>query len=163
MGKTIIKDDKLVEDCWSIDVLSPATSDVDDEITPAISAEQTGSRRVVSLAQWTQNRDEYVSLGSVKGVAISNDDDVLALAQDIEYLDLICVQFPEAGDGRGYSQAKLLRDRLGYQKEIRAIGQVLTDQLFLMRRSGINAFELRDGQDLEASLQRLAPFSVSYQ
>jgi uncharacterized protein (DUF934 family) len=57
----------------------------------------------------------------------------------------------------------LLRDRLGFKNEIRAIGEVLTDQLFLMRRSGINAFDLQADQDLEASLARLRPFSVSYQ
>ena len=156
MGKTIIKDDRLVEDSWLVD-----SSTLDG--SPKTAPEIAGLKRVVSLADWKNNREQYVADGAVKGVGISSDENVLELADDVDFLDLICVEFPEAGDGRGYSQAKLLRDRLGYKKEIRAIGEVLIDQLFLMRRSGINAFEMREGQDLEASLQRLKPFSVSYQ
>jgi len=155
MRKIIIKDDKLVEDKWS--------TDLTDQNPGTTESEESGTLRVVSLEQWKQNKARYLSQNGARGVALSNVDDVLELSDDVEFLDLICLEFPEAGDGRGYSQAKLLRDRLGYRKEIRATGEVLTDQLFLMRRSGINAFELRAGQDPEASLKRLQPFSVSYQ
>jgi uncharacterized protein (DUF934 family) len=155
MGKTIIRDGILVEDDWLID-RSESASSLD-------AGKLTESNRVISLAEWQQNRDRYIADAGTKGLALCNVDDVLELVDDLQYFDLICLEFPEAGDGRAYSQAKMLRDRLGYQKEIRATGEVLTDQLFLMQRSGINAFELRDGQDPDVSLQRLAPFSVSYQ
>ena len=154
MGKTIIKDDQIVEDSWLLD-LSPDEQSLDLE-SPA-------ANRIVSLENWKKNKEQHLAGNASKGIAISNDENVLDLIDDIEHLDLICVEFPAAGDGRGYSQARLLRDRLGYKKEIRAIGEVLTDQLFLMRRSGINAFDLQEGQDVEASLKRLQPFSVSYQ
>ncbi len=154
MRKTIIKDDELVEDRWSL--VPPA-----DETVSKI--ECLTKNLIIPFEQWKQDRESLLAADGQKGVFISNDDDVLELANDIAVLDLICIEFPAAGDGRGYSQAKLLRDRLGFTKEIRAIGEVLTDQLFLMRRSGINAFELQAGQDLDASLERLQPFSVSYQ
>ncbi|MFT4714121.1 MAG: hypothetical protein ACJAVI_001462 [Candidatus Azotimanducaceae bacterium] len=155
MGKTIIKDGVLVEDDWLIDR--------SERVSSPDAGKLTESNRVISLTEWRQNKDRYITDAGAKGLALCNVDDVLELVDDLQYFDLICLDFPEAGDGRAYSQAKMLRDRLGYQKEIRATGEVLTDQLFLMRRSGINAFELREGQDPEASLQRLAPFSVSYQ
>ena len=154
MGKKIIKDDRLVEDFWLLDLAAEGAD---------TAGESAAKNRVVSLEQWQQNRELLLASIGPRGVAISNDDDVLELADDVAHLDLICVQFPAAGDGRGYSQAKLLRDRLGFKNEIRAIGEVLTDQLFLMRRSGINAFDLQADQDPEASLARLRPFSVSYQ
>lgn len=155
MGKTIIKDGILIEDDWLIDR--------SEGVSSADAGKLTKFNRVISLTQWKQNKACYIADTGAKGLALCNVDDVLELADDLKYFDLICLEFPEAGDGRAYSQAKMLRDRLGYQKEIRATGEVLTDQLFLMGRSGINAFELREGQDTEASLQRLAPFSVSYQ
>jgi len=154
MGKRIIKDDKLVEDFWLLDL--------DDEVSDA-TADRSQENRVISLEAWKNNRETLLASSGVKGVLLGNEDDVHELADDIDHLDLICVEFPAAGDGRGYSQARLLRERLGFKNEIRAIGEVLTDQLFLMRRSGINAFDLQEGQDPEASLQRLQPFSVSYQ
>ena len=155
MGKTIIKDGILIEDDWIIDRSGAASS--------AEAGKLTDSNRVISLAEWKQNKDRYKADAGAKGLALCNVDNVLELVDELKFFDLICLEFPEAGDGRAYSQAKMLRDRLGYQKEIRATGEVLTDQLFLMQRSGINAFELREGQDAEAALQRLAPFSVSYQ
>ena len=154
MGKKIIKDDRLVEDFWLLGLPAEGADTVAESVT---------KNWIISLEQWRQNREQLLASDGPKGVAISNDDDVLELADDVAHLDLICVEFPVAGDGRGYSQAKLLRDRLGFKNEIRAIGEVLTDQLFLMRRSGINAFDLQAGQDPEASLARLHPFSVSYQ
>ena len=154
MGKTIIKDDRLDEDSWLLDLAAEGADTAGESAT---------KNRVVSLEQWQQNRERLLAISGPRGVAISNDDDVLELAEDVDHLDWICVEFPAAGDGRGYSQAKLLRDRLGFKNEIRAIGEVLTDQLFLMRRSGINAFDLQADQDPEASLARLRPFSVSYQ
>ena len=120
-------------------------------------------QRKIQSAQAQYRHD----VGGIDNEGISRDGEdrrhAVHREDDVAHLDLICVQFPAAGDGRGYSQAKLLRDRLGFKNEIRAIGEVLTDQLFLMRRSGINAFDLQADQDPEASLARLRPFSVSYQ
>jgi uncharacterized protein (DUF934 family) len=60
---------------------------------------------------------------------------------------LIAVRFPKFGDGRGYSIARLLRERYGYRGELRAVGDVLRDQLLFMKRSGFDSFSLREDQD----------------
>ena len=76
---------------------------------------------------------------------------------------LLGVDFPNFNDGRGYTIARLMRERFGYQGEIRAIGDVLVDQLHYMSRCGISAFALRDDQYVEDALHALSSFSVSYQ
>ena len=62
------------------------------------------------------------------------------------------IHFPKFGDGRGFSLARLLRERYGYQGELRAVGDVFRDQLFYMESCGFDAFELRDGEDARAAL-----------
>ena len=78
-----------------------------------------------------------------------------AIAGDLAHFALIGVNFPKFADGRGYSSARLLRERYGYRGEIRAIGDVLQDQLFYMKRCGINAFAVRQDKDIEAALAGL--------
>ena len=72
-------------------------------------------------------------------------------------------KFPVFTDGRAYSGARLLRERYFYKGEIRAIGDVLIDQLYLMNRIGFDALALRDDQDIELALCSFAPFSFTYQ
>jgi uncharacterized protein (DUF934 family) len=78
-------------------------------------------------------------------------------------IDMIAVDFPKFADGRGFSIAYLLRQRLGFTGELRAHGPLLRDQLYYLKRVGFNAFTLREGQDLHAALASLNDFSVPYQ
>ena len=78
-------------------------------------------------------------------------------------LALIAVDFPKFSDGRGYSIARLLRERYGFEGELRAIGDVLRDQLYYLRQCGFNAFAVRADRDVEAALRGLADFSDGYQ
>ena len=78
-------------------------------------------------------------------------------------LALIAINFPKFTDGRGYSMASTLRTRLGYKGELRAIGDVLRDQLFYMQRLGFNAFDVRADKDIHAAGQSLGDFSETYQ
>jgi uncharacterized protein (DUF934 family) len=73
------------------------------------------------------------------------------------------VHFPRFGDGRGYSIARLLRQRYGYKGELRAVGQFTRDHLLYMERAGFDAFELREGEDAEAALAAFAELSAGYQ
>ena len=83
-------------------------------------------------------------------------------AEDFDKLALIAVRFPKFTDGRGYSIARVLR-RLGWQGELRAVGDVLRDQLFYMTRCGFDAFALRADQDAQAALTAFSDFSAPYQ
>jgi uncharacterized protein (DUF934 family) len=109
--------------------------------------------------------EQHAALAGRKdiGVWLSSSDEVEGMAGMILQLPVIALHFPTFGDGRAYSSAVILRTRLQYQGEIRAIGDVRRDELEQMQRCGINAFQLAEGQDLEASQQALSAFSYSYQ
>ncbi|HEX4619196.1 MAG TPA: DUF934 domain-containing protein [Steroidobacteraceae bacterium] len=86
------------------------------------------------------------------------------LAAELPRLDLVALEFPNPGDGRGYSQARLLRGRLGFRGELRAVGAgVKQDQVFLLARCGFDAMELAPGEDLEAARRALSRYTVAYQ
>jgi len=92
-----------------------------------------------------------------------NTDDLAALADRIGALRVIAVNFPKFGDGRGYSIARLLRERYGYKGELRAVGVVARDQLRHMAQCGFDSFLLRDGEDVQAALAAFDDFSEAYQ
>jgi uncharacterized protein (DUF934 family) len=81
----------------------------------------------------------------------------------VNELGVIAVNFPKFADGRGYSIARLLRERLGYKNELRAIGDVLLDQLQFMKRCGFDRFVLRADKNAEEAARCLSFFSQSYQ
>lgn len=90
-------------------------------------------------------------------------DDPGALAGSLERLTVVAVNFPKFGDGRGYSIARLLRERYGYRGELRAVGQVARDNLYFMAQCGFDAFELRAGEDPKEALAAFNDFSEVYQ
>ena len=90
-------------------------------------------------------------------------DDPASVAGGLERLARIEVNFPKYGDGRGYSIARLLRERYGFKGELRAVGQVARDLLWFMANCGFDAFLLRDGEDPQEALAALEDFSESYQ
>lgn len=121
-------------------------------------------RVIVSLARWQQEELATQPLASALGVKIPNTADVEQLWPVLSGAALICLDFPSFGDGRAYSQARLLRDRYGYAGEIRATGAaVVADQIHGMLRCGISSLELRADQDVETCLQAMRGFSAAYQ
>jgi uncharacterized protein (DUF934 family) len=96
-------------------------------------------------------------------VVLEPTDDPRALAERLPGLKLIAINFPKYGDGRGYSIARLLRERYGYKGELRAVGVVARDHLQLMAQCGFDSFQLREGEDAEEALKGLDDFSEAYQ
>ncbi len=90
-------------------------------------------------------------------------DDPAAVADRLGRAARVEVNFPKFGDGRGYSIARLLRERYGYKGELRAVGEVARDLLFYMESCGFDAFLLRDGEDPAEALTGFEDFSESYQ
>ena len=107
--------------------------------------------------------DRGAAVGGAFGVLLGPTDDVALLAPLITGLALVVIRFETSGDGRGYSQAQLLRQRLGYQGELRAAGAIRRDQLFLLARCGFDAFDFAPGEDPGAALAQLERYSVAYQ
>ena len=94
-------------------------------------------------------------------LSLANDAD--PRAADLAGITRIELQFPKFTDGRAFSQAFLLRRRLGYQGDIRAKGDVLVDQLQQMARSGFSSAELRADQNLDTAQRQLDRFANFYQ
>jgi len=102
------------------------------------------------------------SLLQKQGVWLSPDDDPQRLVGRLDELPLIAIDFPSFRDGRGYSLAYLLRSRLGWRGELRAVGDVLRDQLAHMRQCGFDAFAVREDKSVEDALKGLVGLSVLY-
>ena len=145
----IIKDGVLVEDGWiHLD---------DDAPLP-----QAGSV-TVSATRWLKERESLQQRGGALGLRIGGGDDLDALAPDLAGFSLVTVEFPALADGRGFSIARLLREDYGYGGEIRARGNFIQDQLFYLKRVGVNAFEFTQAADLANMLPALEEFTVTYQ
>jgi uncharacterized protein (DUF934 family) len=147
----LIKDRVLVVDAWAL--LRSAASVAD--------LPENGSV-IVPLALWLQRRDALFARGNV-GVLLAPADDPAALVDDIATLPLIAVDFPQFTDGRGYSTARLLREKYGFKGELRAVGDVLRDQLYYLSASGFNAFVLRADHDAQDAINAFDDFSDNYQ
>ena len=100
---------------------------------------------ILSLAQFKEEGQDLIDAGRSVGVLIAPGEAVEDIADDLPHLALVAIAFPKYRDGRGYSSARLLRDRYGYDGEIRAVGDVLREQAGPMVRCGFDAFEPADG------------------
>jgi uncharacterized protein (DUF934 family) len=89
--------------------------------------------------------------------------DLSPLQPYLPKLPLVAVDFTTTGDGRGFTQATLLRERFGYKGELRAVGKIRADQMFFLARCGFDAFELLDDEDVATAVAQLDRFSVAYQ
>lgn len=154
---TLIKNKRIAPYSWQ--QLKPAAEGGSLALTAGVPP--TGDW-IVPLAIWNEQRSQLSQRSGRIGVLLENTDDPRALAADFDKLALIAVRFPKFTDGRGYSIARLLR-RLGWKGELRAVGDVLRDQLFYMTRCGFDAFELRADQDAQTALSAFSDFSAPYQ
>lgn len=117
---------------------------------------------IVTLARYVQHSVALLERYSRLGVRVPSDK----LPSDIPRIDrlaLIAIEFPKFTDGRGYSVARMLRDRYKFTGELRAVGWVLRDNLDYMTRVGFDAFELKPGKSLESALEAFGELSVTYQ
>jgi len=90
-------------------------------------------------------------------------DDPAIVAGAVGIAGVIAINFPKFGDGRGYSIARLLRERYGYKGELRAVGEVARDHLHAMAQCGFDAFQLREGENPQEALKAFSDFSEQYQ
>ena len=149
----IIRNDEVVADDWQILQAGEGL---------ALEMPLPDGRVVVPMEFWIAHHAALLARGNV-AVWLAGHEEVAELTPWLAQLPLIAVHFPKFADGRGFSAAFLLRSRLGYRGELRAIGDVLPDQLFFMWRVGFNAFAVRQDKDIHKALQCLKPFSDAYQ
>lgn len=101
---------------------------------------------LVGLARWQTDRDALIARDEDVGIQLTSADAPELIAEDLPFLSLVALEFPAFTDGRAYSYARLLRERHGYTGEVRAVGDVLIEQLHFMHRAGFDAFELSSDQ-----------------
>lgn len=147
MPRRLLRDGLIVGDDWSY------------------LAETEGNQAaplILTLAEWQNGRDRWLAQDRPLGVVLSPAHKVELLAHDMARLALIGADFSGPSEGRGYTQARVLREQWKFEGELRATGYVRRDQLFFMARCGFNSFELPDA-DIEAAHAALATFSWAYQ
>ncbi|MEM7210012.1 MAG: DUF934 domain-containing protein [Pseudomonadota bacterium] len=146
---TLIDAHGTIDDDWVL---------LDEEI-PAVGRNKV----IVPVQRWTDERDIWKESEKVLGVLLEPSFDVSLLRPDLNKLSLIAIPFSVFSDGRGFSQARLLRERYGYSGLLRATGDVLRDQLSFLARCGFDQFSVYSEHDIEAVISALAPFTVGYQ
>lgn len=118
---------------------------------------------LVSLGRFEQEKDALLARDGELGVWLASSETPHALAPHLDQIELVAIDFPVFGDGRGFSSARLLRERFGYQGEVRAIGDVLAEQLSYMIRSGFDAFDMQSDRALEEFNSVVGEVRVVYQ
>lgn len=145
----LIKDRAIVADSW----VHVADGD-------AIPAE---GGVIVPLARWRLERASLAGRNAPVGVLLEPSDGPEDVKADLDRLDLVAVPFASFRDGRGYSTARLLRERFGFSGELRAVGNVLRDQLAMMERCGFDSFEYAGRTEAAKALRAFEDIAVVYQ
>ena len=150
----IIKHNNIVDDSWNVVRLADGET--------AESVQLPAGDLIVPLPVWQARKAELLARPQ-RGVWLAPDELAQDIATDLAHLQLVAIDFPQFADGRGYSTAVLLRSRFGWRGELRAIGEVLKDQLFYLSRVGFDAYAIPEGKDLDDTLKALNDFSETYQ
>ena len=118
---------------------------------------------LLPLQLWLERDNQLSQHQGALGVWISGNEAIESVAEQLMTAPVIAIQFPKCVDGRGFSTGRVLRERFGYRGELRAIGEIIRDQLYLLQRCGFNAFELSPEVDLAEASQSLSDFTDAYQ
>lgn len=145
----LIKHGTVIHDPWTF------VSD-DEDIPTALPV-------IVSLDRFKSERGRLTGHNAPFGIRLRSDEAPEDIADDVHRFDVVALEFPTFKDGRAYSSARLLRDRYRYEGELRAVGNVLRDQLMFMVRCGFDAFELDKDEDAVSWTDAAGEIGVVYQ
>lgn len=147
----IIKNGNVVEDTWvKVEADTPAMDLPEGDL-------------LLPLQLWNESRTQLENQGYNLGLWLASDQLPEDIQGDIPAIPVIAVDFPAFADGRGFSIGRLLRERYGFNNELRAIGAPIRDQLSYLKRCGFTAVQLAEHYDPEASIESLDDFSEFYQ
>ena len=119
---------------------------------------------IVPLAELRKDTAAWIARKGPLGVRLAPSESVESLSDLLPHLALVAVEFPNVGDGRGFSYGRILRDRLGFKGELRAVGGgVKQDKIFLLARCGFDSFELPETEKADEALAALRRYDVVYQ
>lgn len=143
-----IRNGQLVDDLWR--------TLADDEDLPA------EGLVIISLERW-RNEGRDLARGRAVGVLLESSDQASDIATDLDRLALVAVSFPAIGDGRGYTIGRLLRERYGFEGELRAVGPIVRDVFGFLQRAGFDAVEARDEAEAAAWDEAVSAITVTFQ
>lgn len=152
----LLKDGQAIDDPWA--ALPEPAPEEDGTTLPAL-----GVDLIVTLDQWREKREALLQRNGRLGLRLRSDQSPAEIVSDLEHFDLIALEFPKFTDGRAYSYARLLRERHGFSGELRAVGNVLRDQLFFMLRCGFDSFEVAGHESVAAWHDAISEVTVLYQ
>ncbi|WP_101759443.1 DUF934 domain-containing protein [Oceanicoccus sp. KOV_DT_Chl] len=147
MPNKIIKDGAVIDDQW--------------QLLAADATEIPAGAVIIPLALWNTHKDQLAGREQL-GIWLDSDESPKLIASSLEQFQLIAINFPAFADGRGFSYGRELRETHHYCGELRAIGGIIRDQLYFLKRCGFNSFAVSN-TDLDAALSSFTDFSNSYQ
>ena len=148
--RQLLKDGHVVDDNWIL---------AEDNLESLPSSGNV----LLSTSQWQQFASELDQQQAPVGVWLEGNEEIPDFIESLLQLPIIAIKFAKFVDGRGYSLARLLRERYHYSGELRAIGDIIRDQLYLLKHIGFNAFQPSQDIDLEQAAASLTDFSENYQ
>lgn len=155
MVKKLLDNGAIVLDNWSV---------FGDDIELNSIKEIPQRKFLLSLKHWGEFRPQIVAGDYEKfGIIINTDESPRLVASDLERFACIAINFPVFTDGRAYSHCRELREHFAYEGEVRAIGDVLLDQLYAMKRVGFSSFILRKQEESDKAKRYLSTFTFPYQ
>lgn len=182
----LIKNNAIVADEWTLVALpAPAEEAIRKQAGKVVIFKVTGEQAatpeqiagtvipasgkvIIPLTVWLARQEELAPRFAQGEIGVWMDsfevlEHLTSSVDDINSFPLIAINYPRCVDGRGFSLASLLRTRYGYKNELRAIGDVLRDQLYFMKRCGFDAYKIRADRSAEDALASLRDFSEPYQ
>jgi uncharacterized protein (DUF934 family) len=144
----LIKNGAFVADAW--------TSVADDDDLP-------DGPVIVTLQRWQKEQNALLARGLPLGVRLKSGEEPALIADHLDQLQVVALEFPVYRNGRAFSYARLLRERYGYKGEVRAVGAVLRDQFYFLVRCGFDALEVRDEITPEIYAESVGVFTYNYQ
>ncbi len=157
MPRRLLHDARIVDDEWRyLTELTPGS------IPAEPGAGASASALILPLDQWLADEAAWRDFAGRLGVLLTPAHKVEQIVPDLARFALVAAEFPGPSEGRGYTQARLLRERHGFTGELRASGYVRRDQLFFLARCGFNSFELPE-HELAAAVATFSTFTAEYQ
>ena len=144
----LIKDGAFVEDAF---------------VTVADDAALPDGAAIVSLARFQKDREALLARNAPLGIQLKAPENPELLGEDVQRFSVIVLEFPVFRDGRAFSWARMLRERLKFTGEIRGTGHFLYDQIAYMKRVGFDAWNVVDGFSLEQFQRALTEITNVYQ
>ncbi len=159
MPRRLLRDGRVVLDDW---IYLAESGDALTGLGESDSRSTAARGVILTFDQWLADKAKWLGGTGRLGVVLSPAHKVEQLAPDLARFHLIGAEFSGPSEGRGYTQARLLRERYGWNGELRATGYVRRDQLFFLARCGFNSFELPDSE-LDSAVSAFSTFSAEYQ